>query len=168
MDPSAPKKPRGSAKDRALMLLAVRWRSRQEIRRRLRSAGFDTEEVERALADLEDVGLIEDQRFARELVRDQAGRRLAGNRSIRANLLQKGVARDLVDEALDDAGDESQRAGELARQRAARLTGLQPEAAYRRLYGFLIRRGYGPGTARDACRAALGQVMQADLEQPER
>jgi regulatory protein len=156
-----PKKPRGSAKDRALLLLSVRWRSRQEIRRRLRSAGFEAEEVEQALMDLEGVGLIEDDRFAREMVRDQAGRRLAGNRSIRANLLQKGVAPEVVDQALEEAGEEAQRACELARQRALRLTGLAPEAAYRRLYGLLLRRGYGPGVARDACRAALDEIMGA-------
>jgi regulatory protein len=137
----------------------VRWRSRQEIRRRLRSAGFEAEEIEQALVHLESVGLIEDDRFAREVVRDQAGRRLAGNRSIRANLLQKGVAPDVVDEALDEAGEEAERAAELARQRALRLTGLAPEAAYRRLNGLLLRRGYAPGVAREACRTALREVM---------
>jgi regulatory protein len=137
----------------------VRWRSRQEISRRLRSAGFEAEEVEQALADLENVGLIEDHRFAREVVRDQASRRLVGDRSIRANLLQKGVGRDIVDEALQEAGEESERAGELARRRAGRLVGLPPEAAYRRLHGFLLGRGYGPGVARDAGRAALNEVF---------
>ncbi|HYT78103.1 MAG TPA: regulatory protein RecX [Actinomycetota bacterium] len=167
MDPRAPKKPRGSAKDRALTLLAVRWRSRQEIRRRLRLAGFEPEEVEQALDALESAGLIEDCRFAKEMVRDQVARRLVGNRSIRANLLQKGVAREVVDEALEEAGEEAERAGELARQRAARLTGLQPEAVYRRLYGLLLRRGYGPGVARDACRAALREVMPGDAGEQE-
>jgi regulatory protein len=159
MDSKVPKKPRGSAKDRALMLLAVRWRSRQEIRRRLRSAGFEPEDVEQALEDLENAGLIEDHRFARELVRDQVGRRLVGNRSIRANLLQKGVAREVVDQALEEAGGEAERAGKLARRRARRLAGLEADAAYRRLYGLLLRSGYGQGTARDACRAALREVM---------
>jgi regulatory protein len=156
--PNAARKPRGTAKDRALLLLGVRWRSRDELRRRLRMAGFEPDEVEGALADLEAAGLIEDRRFAREMVRDQAGRRLAGNRSIRVGLLQKGVAREIVDEALQDAGEESERAVELARQRAARLSGLPPEAAFRRLYGQLVRRGYGPGIAREACTAALSDL----------
>jgi regulatory protein len=142
--------------------LAVRWRSREEIRRRLRSAGFEAEEIDQALADLEFAGLIEDDRFAREMVRDQAGRRLAGNRSIRTNLLQKGVAPDVIDGALEEAGEEDERAGELARQRALRLTGLAPEAAYRRLYGLLLRRGYAPGVAREACRTALRESMDEE------
>jgi regulatory protein len=82
-----------------------------------------------------------------------------GDRSIRANLFQKGVSRELVDEALEEAGDESERAGELARRRAVRLATLGPDAAHRRLYAFLLRRGYGPGIAREACRSALLEVF---------
>jgi len=160
----APKKPRGSAKDRALILLGVRWRSRQELERRLRAAGFEDDDIGAALADLEVVGLIEDRRFARELVRDRANRKLVGNRAIRATLRQQGVAADVVEEALGEAGDEEERARELARRRAERLRGLAPEAAYRRLHGLLLRRGFGPGVARDACRAALAEVIPSDLD----
>jgi regulatory protein len=167
MDPLSPKKPRGSAKDRALLLLSVRWRSRQEIRRRLRMAGFDEDEVDRALEDLEQVGLVEDRRFADELVRDQVARRLSGNRAIRSNLLQKGVAREIVDAALEEAGGEEERARELAVRRAERLRAVEPQVAFRRLYGLLLRRGYGPGVARDASRAALQEVEGEGLPSEE-
>jgi SOS response regulatory protein OraA/RecX len=60
------------------------------------------------------------------------------------------------------AGDEAARARALADRRAARLAGVPAEAAYRRLYGALVRRGYPPDVARDACRAAL-----AGLERPD-
>jgi regulatory protein len=123
--------------------------------------------VEQVLEDLENAGLIEDQRFAREMVRDQVGRRLVGNRSIRATLLQRGVAREVVDEALEQAGEEAERAAELARQRAPRLASLRREAAYRRLYGLLVRRGYGPGIAREACRTALQEVIGGDVTEDE-
>jgi regulatory protein len=157
------KGPRGTAKDRALNLLAVRWRGREELRRRLRTAGFDAGEIDRALDDLEQAGLVEDQRFAREVVRDQASRRLAGNRAIRSSLLQKGVPRDIVDEAVQEAGEEAERALELARRRAHRLAGLTPDAAYRRLYGLLVRRGYGWAVASEACRTALGEVLPDEV-----
>ena len=156
---SSRRKPRGTAKDRALRLLAVRWRGREELRRRLRAAGFEGDEVDRALEDLELAGLVDDGRFAREMVGEQANRRLAGNRAIRTSLLQKGVARDVVDEAVKGAGEETERALELALRRAQRLGSLQPEAAYRRLFGLLVRRGYGPDVARDASRTALRGVL---------
>src|ERR1041385_7400886 len=78
------RKPSGTAKDRALRLLGVRWRSAGELRRRLAMAGFPPQEVETALSELELAGLVDDERFARELVKDQVGRRMAGSRGIRA------------------------------------------------------------------------------------
>ncbi len=159
-------KPKQSAKDRALGLLAVRWRSRDELHRRLRQAGFEAEEIEQALAQLTDVGLIEDGRFARELVRDQAHRRLAGDRAIRGALRQRGVASDVAEGALREAGDEAERARELATRRAVRLRSLAPEVAYRRLYGLLVRRGFPSGLAADACRAALAEAFPDEGVEP--
>ncbi|HEX8100143.1 MAG TPA: regulatory protein RecX [Actinomycetota bacterium] len=151
-----------TAKDRALRLLSVRSRSRAELRSRLLQAGFERPEIEETLTDLEAVGLIDDERFAREFVRDRVATRLAGRRVIRTALQQKGVAADVLDEALEEAGDEEERAFALAAKRAARLNGLPPETAYRRLYGLLVRRGYAHDVATRACATAL-----ADLGSPE-
>ena len=159
-------RPRGSAKDRALGLLAVRWRSRVELERRLRAAGFDAEEVGSAIEDLEGAGLVDDARFARELVADRAGRRLAGDRAVRYALLAKGVPRDVAAQAMEAAGDEAERALSLARKRAVRLSPSEPEAAYRRLYALLLRRGFGSSVAREACRQALREALP-EAEEPE-
>jgi regulatory protein len=142
----------------------VRWRSRAEIERRLRLAGYEPEEIDPAVADLERAGLIEDVRFAREMVHDQSVRRLTGERAIRTALRQKGVAPEVVEAALQGAGDEGERALRLASKAAARMSGQPPEAAYRRLFALLLRRGYGPATARDACRWALKEGFGAEQD----
>lgn len=157
---SGPRSPRGTAKDRALRLLALRWRSREELRRRLVQSGFDAVEAERALQELELAGLVEDGRFAREVVRDQVARRFAGDRAIRMVLREKGVASETIDRAIQQAGDEAGRARTLAERRASRLAGAAPEAAYRRLYGLLISKGFGPAVAREAARDALATPME--------
>jgi regulatory protein len=136
-------------------LLGVRWRSREELRTRLAKAGFEPDEVERSLEELERAGLIDDQRFAKEMVRSQANGRLAGDRAIRSALRRTGIAPEHVETALADAPDEAGRARDLAERRARRMGALAPEAAYRRLFGQLVRRGYPPGLARDAAREAL-------------
>jgi regulatory protein len=147
-----------------LRLLAGRWRSRAELERRLIAAGFGRDAVAQAVADLESAGLIDDRRFAAEVVRAQAAGRLAGDRAIRSALAAKGVDPAIQEEALAGAGEEAERALALATKRAARLTGMDPPAAFRRLYGLLVRRGYGPAQARDACRAALGPVWPAEAD----
>ncbi len=154
--------PRGTAKDRALRLLGVRGRSQEELRRRLARAGFDAQEIDEALTELEGVGLIDDARFARELVKDHADRRHSGQRLIRGALSQRGIEAEVAQEALQGLDDEADRAFRLASTRATRLSGIPPEAAYRRLYGLLLRRGYGPTVARDASRAALAPTHPSD------
>src|SRR5438094_720558 len=80
--------------------------------------GFEPEEVERSLEELERAGLIDDQRFAKEMVRSQANGRLAGDRAIRSALRRTGVAPEDVETSLADAPDEAGRARNLAERRA--------------------------------------------------
>jgi regulatory protein len=144
------------------VLLGSRWRSREELRRRLHRAGFEPTEVEEALVDLEASGLVDDARFARDVVRDQVGRRQAGDRVVRQALRQKGVGDPEIEEALGEAGalgSEPERALAFASRKAGRMARGDPEGAQRRLYGALLRRGYDPGTARDASRRALAEAM---------
>jgi regulatory protein len=143
--------------ERALGLLAVRPRSRRELRTRLLRAGFDPVEVEGELERLQAVGLVDDEEFARQVTEHELAVRLSGRRAIESRLAAKGVDRATIEGALREVGvPDEQRALELARSRARRLEHLGPERAFPRLVGFLARRGYDPGLARTAARAALG------------
>jgi regulatory protein len=151
-------------KDRALRLLSVRSRSHAELFRRLRMAGFAEPDIEEGLADLEAVGLIDEERFAQELAAHEVGGRLAGRRAALASLRKAGVARDLAERAVEEVSgeDEEARAEELARSRLGRLRNLPAEAAYRRLLGFLQRRGYSGEVARSVSRRVLGELSVDD------
>lgn len=142
----------------------MRWRSREELRTRLARAGFQPDDVERALEDLDRAGLIDDQRFATEMVRSQASGKLSGDRAIRSALRRTGVAAEDVEQALAGAPDEAGRARELAERRVRSMGSLAPDAAYRRLFGMLVRRGYPPGLARDTAREALAARLDPDQE----
>ena len=142
--------------ERALRLLAVRPRARRELEARLRQTGFEAAEVSSELDRLEDVGLLDDGAFARELA-DHLTVRGSARRAVAGALASKGVSRETIEQTL--AGleeDESVRALEVATDRARRLTSLRPEVAYGRLVSFLARRGYDGGISREAARAALG------------
>jgi regulatory protein len=125
-------------------------------------AGIAEEDIEAALIDLEAVDLVDDERFARELAAHEVDRRLAGRRAALASLRKAGVARDMAERAVEEASgeDEEARAEELARSRVRRLGNLPPEVAYRRLLGFLQRRGYDGETARAVCRRVLGELEE--------
>lgn len=150
--------------ERALGLLAVRQRSRRELRSRLIAAGFEIEAVEEELNALEAVGLVDDQAFARSVAEHGMGRRLEGRRAVASALAAKGVDRGLIEVAVAEAAGEGEeeRAFELARSRASRMAGLPPEVAFRRLSGLLARRGYDAGLSRRAASAALRVAADAD------
>jgi regulatory protein len=142
--------------ERALRLLAVRPRTRRELQTRLLHAGFESDEVAAELDRLQEVGLVDDARFAAEFVEHALDRRLEGRRSVAANLAAKGLDRGLIEEALEAAsGGDQDRLARLAEARAGRLRGLPPDAAYRRLVSFLVRRGHDPASARAAAARAL-------------
>jgi regulatory protein len=140
-------------------LLGVRARSREELRRRLIQAGYGTEEIESTLADLEGVGLIDDERYAREVASYEMGRRVVGRRAALASLRRRGVDAEVAERIVEETAppDEEERAVELARDRLGRMNGLGADVAYRRLVGFLQRRGYDGHTAHGACRRALAE-----------
>jgi regulatory protein len=156
---STRERPRTPIKDRALRLLSVRSRSRSELRFRLVRAGYERAEVDAAIADLEAVGLVDDERFAKEYA-EHGRRRGLGRRAGVTALRAKGVDRDLAEEAVGDANpeDEAERAFELARGRLERFRALPPDLAHRRTVGFLLRRGYDPIIAETAVRRAAAEV----------
>ena len=143
--------------ERALRLLAVRPRARRELESRLRQAGFERAEVSSELDRLEEVGLLDDAAFARELAEHHLTVRGSGRRAVAGALAAKGVPAEMIAATLAGMdGDESVRALEVAADRARRLKSLRPEVAHRRLVSYLARRGYDGGTSREAARAALG------------
>lgn len=157
--------PKLSCHERALRLLAVRPRSRHELETRLLRAGFEPAEVDDEIGRLEDVGLVDDRRFATEFAEHALTTRLEGRRNVSTALAARGVPREVIEETLGGAaGDESDRLSRLASARASRLASLPPETAHRRLASFLVRRGYDPGAARAAASRAL--AVEADVDEP--
>jgi len=149
--------------ERALGLLAVRQRSRRELERRLVQAGFEPDDVSAELTRLEAVGLVDDEAFARAVVEGRMGSRGESRRVVAGRLAQAGVASELALVALDEAPESEQdRADRVAESRVSRLEGLDPQAAFQRLYGFLARRGYPPDVARSAARRALAADVITD------
>ena len=130
-----------------------------ELARRLARAGYEPDEVQVAIADLEEVGLVDDERFARELA-EAKRRRGMGRRAGLAALRAKGVDREIAEQAVGEVNpeDEADRAYELARARLERLRSVPPDVAYRRTVGFLVRRGFEPVIASTAVRRAEAEV----------
>jgi regulatory protein len=131
------------ALDTAVRFLAQRPRSEYEVRQRLRRAGTEAAVVETVLAQLRGHRLLDDRAFAEYWVEQRRTFRPRGARLLRAELAQRGVARQQADEVttpLDAcAVDDAYRA---ARKRALRLQGLDQFTFTTRLGQWLARRGF--------------------------
>jgi regulatory protein len=136
--------PVAKAKDAALRLLAARARSRGELERRLAQRGFGDEVVATALDRLADAGLVDDAAFAAAFAEGRAARGVDA-RVIANELRDRGVGPDLAGpatEAAVPAEEQAERCRRVAAARLAHLDGLAPEVRFRRLAGYLERRGY--------------------------
>jgi regulatory protein len=135
----------------AVKALGRRERSVAELSRWLTERGVDTEEVEDVVARLEELGELDDARFARRYAEDK--RELAGwgAERIRATLLERGVPPEYIEAALaaDDAPESERAAALLVRRGEA----LRSEADRGRAIGYLTRKGYTYEVAHEAIRA---------------
>jgi regulatory protein len=142
--------------------LGHRTRSREELRRRLLHKGHDDEAVAAALERLAGDGLLDDAEFARSYVADKRGLSRWGSLRIRRGLAELGVDQDVIDAALgvaaaaDDHDAELERAVAELRRRGAPQPPL--DAARRRAYQALVRRGFSTAIAYAAIRRWSGEA----------
>jgi len=127
--------------DKALRMLAMRSRSRREVDSALRTLGV-SDAVRKGLVDeLEENGLIDDTRFAREFVSVRKDTRRVGPHRLRADMSKLGLHRAVVDKALASYSTEEQET--LARALVERtIRGVVDEKALRCVLALLKRKGY--------------------------
>jgi regulatory protein len=121
-------------------LLGYRARSEAEIRSRLRRYGYAEETVESVVVRLGELGYIDDADFARMKAREKARR--YGPRRVSAELRQSGVGEDLAREVVEEEFAGRSEVGEARSAAARRYNERGSDAEARRVYGFLVRRGY--------------------------
>ena len=139
-------------------------RTRAELAGTLRERGVCDEVAGRVLDRFEEVGLIDDRLFARMWVDSRhAGRGLAP-RALRSELRRKGVADEVIAEAVDSVGreDELTAARSIVSRKVHSVRGLPRPTQVRRLSGALARKGYGPGITAQVVREVLEIEAGAD------
>ncbi len=130
------------AREIALRLLDVRARSREELRRAMVKKHVPADAAAEVLDRFTEVGLINDEAFAREWVAS-GEHRMRGKAVLRQELRQKGVDRDVAEAALAETEvDDRAVALRFASRKARSLAQVPRDVAYRRLCGALGRRGF--------------------------
>ena len=157
--------PESVARTILLDQLTGRARSRKELRDKLRSKDVPDELAERLLDRFEEVGLVDDEAFARGWVSGRQSAKGLARRALAVELRRKGVDDEVAREALDevDPTQEEHAARLLVRKKLRTLTRVDDVTATRRLVGMLGRKGYGAGMAFAVVRDELAQAGREDL-----
>ena len=90
-----------SCKERAVRILTASGLSKKELQKRLVQKGESEEDAEAAVAWLEELHLIDDLETAKQLVRSASMRGYGAARA-KSILYEKGIPKELWDEALED------------------------------------------------------------------
>lgn len=160
-----PADPEAAAREICLRLLSLSPRTHAQLAGALRRKGVPDEVTERVLGRYTEVGLIDDVAFSRAWVQSRhAGRGLA-RRALAAELRQRGVDDETVNEAVEelDPAQEETAARELVAKRMAATRGLDPTKRTRRILGTLARKGYSSALSYRLVREALESEGVDDL-----
>ena len=137
--------PETTAYVRALGRLARRDHSEVELRHALRERGHSADEVDSALERLRGQRYLDDAGFAERFARSRLQGHRVGSNRIRQGLRQRGVDRQVGEaglrKALEDAPErEALEAAARAYWRTHQRD--EPKTRIRRLWAFLLRRGF--------------------------
>ncbi len=163
----------------AARFLEARSRSVHEVRRRLAGAGYRPDLVDGAIARMTELGMLDDEAFARAWVESRDRARPRGERAIREELRTKGIDRETIDLVLGERRDRALAASEgtggdgdrddvrpisadrtaaerlLAKNARALARVADPRQRRQRAYALLARHGFDPETCREVAASVL-------------
>ena len=150
--------PESVARSIVLRKLAARAHTRAELERVLKTKRVPEEAIDTVLDRMVEVGLVDDEVFARDWVESRQRRRFLSKSALRQELTRKGVEREEIESAVGAVGaeDELAAARALAEKKAPALAKLDPQVRYRRMAGLLGRRGFSSGVVGRVLSEKLG------------
>lgn len=129
--------------DSALNFLSYRARSEKELYTRLTQKEYPNDFIIKAISYCKEYGYINDKEFALSFIRDKTNLNKYGPKKLRYELYKKGVSQNIIDEVLvPDKDSEYEMALDLGLKKIGRYKNDDKDAIYRKLGGFLQRKGY--------------------------
>lgn len=132
------------AHEKALYLLEHRAHSKKELERKIARAEFDREAAKAAAERMEELGLIDDEQYARRLAQELFTRKRFGVRRVKQELREKGIADNIVAMVLEEFSPETEETVEKIRELIERKypAAQEDEKVRRRAVAALQRYGY--------------------------
>ena len=141
-----PSKPLSSDQvlDKMAKYCAYQERSVKDVTEKLKTFDISPKDKEEILNYLIDNRFVNDERFAKAFVRGKINQSGWGLNKIRFHLIQKGIAKEIIDEALQEADEEMyrQRLLEVLKSKAKTVKAANDFEKKRKLAAFAMQRGF--------------------------
>lgn len=139
------------AQEKALYLLEYRNYSKWELTEKIARTAASREAAQAAAGRMEELGLIDDQRFGEDYARELFSRKGYGARRAAQELRRKGLDQELVQELVEKYGSPEQSGENIRRVLEKKYPGWRAdEKARRRAFAALQRLGYSYQEVREA------------------
>jgi regulatory protein len=149
--------PAGDAYEAAVRYLGGRPHTVAEIHRHLRSKKFEAETIDRAIDRLRAQRYVDDEAFARWWVEQRERFKPRGDRALRTELAQKGVARDVVDLVLGERAPDAdvEQARRALSRPLTRWADMPIAEKRRKIHTYLAARGFDYETIDEVTRREI-------------
>ncbi len=153
---------REAAIQKALHFLGHRARSIREVRENLQKHQIPEPVITLTLKRLEEIGLLNDQEFARAWVENRNNFRPRSRRALALELRRKGLDDDVIQQTLEKNVSETSLAREAARKHLHKVQGLDWPEFRAKLGSFLGRRGFSYETVAPVLRDLWAEMRPND------
>ncbi|MGH2576075.1 MAG: RecX family transcriptional regulator [Ignavibacteria bacterium] len=133
------------AKKTAFDYLSYRLRSFSEIKKKLISKKVSESTIEKVIKHLSDLGLLNDEEFARQLIQSKINKKPVGKKVLKQKLFEKGIDKQVSDKVLEKIYSESSEK-EFALQNFKKyfpkIKSEDKRTQRKKTYEYLMRRGF--------------------------
>src|SRR5581483_7881827 len=148
--------------EKALKFLSFRPRSEKEIRDNLKKKKAPDSTVDLIIKKLRDQKFLNDKEFTKWWIEQRTIVKPTRVRIIRIELQRKGIDKEMMQEVLEDSSDIVHNELDMARNLVARkfkkYKGMERQEVYRKLGGFLSRRGFDY----DTIKKAIDEILRKE------
>ncbi len=140
------------AVERAMHLLERQERTEHQLREKLAQSGYPGEAIEDAVAYVRRYHYLDDARYARTFIRYHQEK--SSRQRLEQDLLRRGVPRDIITQSMEEeySSDEKAKIHRLLEKKHF-VPGTADQSEMRKIYGFLMRRGFRSADIASVLRA---------------
>lgn len=125
--------------------LSYRIRTTAEIKKKLKDKKISEESIDKVIAHLNELKLLNDEEFAKQLVSEKIKRKPVGKRVLKQKLFEKGISKEMSEDVLEKAFeevDEKELALESLNKYYPKILELERNDKRKKAFDHLVRRGF--------------------------